>query len=182
MRPAIVLFLFLVLIQAFAMAEVADSAVGGFTIKTTVSLKGSPADVYRKLLKVGDWWNSAHTYSGDSHNLSIEERPGGCWCEKMPGTAGVKHLEVVFLLPGQLLRLTGGLGPLQEMAIVGSMTFKLSAEGSGTKLEFTYAVGGYSPQGLAGIAAPVDQVLMEQIARLKNYIDTGSPSLKSEKK
>jgi uncharacterized protein YndB with AHSA1/START domain len=135
-RPVIVLAVFVALAQCFAAAEVADSGDGGFTIKSTVNLKASPADVYRKVLKVGDWWSSDHTYSGDSHNLTIEERPGGCWCEKMPGAAGVKHMEVVFLLPGQLLRFTGGLGPLQEMAIVGSMTFKLSAEGGGTKLEY----------------------------------------------
>ena len=182
MRSATILFVLVVLIQSTAIAEVADSAAGGFTIKTAVSLKAAPTDVYRKLLKVGDWWSSDHTYSGDSHNLTIEERPGGCWCEKMPGSGGVKHMEVVLLLPGQMLRLSGGLGPLQEMAIAGSMTFNLSADGSGTKLEFTYAVGGYSPQGLAGIAAPVDQVLMEQIARLKNYVDTGNPAPRSEKK
>lgn len=79
-----------------AAAEVADSSASGFTIKTTLSIQAAPDEVYRQLIHVGDWWDSVHTFSRDAHNLSIEERAGGCFCEKLPNGGGVRHLEVLF--------------------------------------------------------------------------------------
>jgi hypothetical protein len=74
----------------------------------------------------------------------------------------------------------GGLGPLQSMAVNGSMTFTLSqADNGGTKLEYEYAVGGYSPDGLEGIAGPVDRVQLEQLQRLQHFIETGNPDAPS---
>src|SRR5215469_13952703 len=93
-------------------AEVKDSTPGGFTIKSTVTIHASPADVYRRLVgEIGNWWSSGHTFSGDAHNLAIEERPMGCFCEKLPNQGGVRHMEVVFVAPGKTLGLIGGLGP-----------------------------------------------------------------------
>ena len=63
-----------------AAAEVADSSAGGFTVKTTFTIQASPDEVYRRLIHIGDWWDSEHTYSGDAHNMTIEERAGGCFC------------------------------------------------------------------------------------------------------
>jgi uncharacterized protein YndB with AHSA1/START domain len=166
-------------------AEVADSSANGFTIKITTSIHAAPADVYKKLVhNVGDWWNPQHTFSGDAHNLSIEEHPMGCFCEKLPNGAGVRHMEVLFFAPGKMLRLSGALGPLQELAATGALTFTLTPDNDGTKLEVTYAVGGYLAQGMNSFAAPVDGVLSEQVARLKNYVETGNPGgmAKQEKK
>ncbi len=97
------------------MAEVADSASNGFTLKTTIQIQAPPDTVYRRLIQVGDWWDPAHTFSGDAKNLSIDEKPTGCFCEKLANGGGVRHLEVVFLAPGKRLVLSGGLGPLQSM-------------------------------------------------------------------
>jgi uncharacterized protein YndB with AHSA1/START domain len=98
----------------WAAAEVVDSASNGFTVKTTLNIKAPPDDVYRRLVQnIGDWWNPDHTYSHNSHNLSIEEKPMGCFCEKLPNGGSVRHMEVVFLVPGKMLGMTGGLGPLQ---------------------------------------------------------------------
>ncbi|HEV2964268.1 MAG TPA: ATPase [Candidatus Angelobacter sp.] len=153
-------------------AEVVDSSANGFTVKTTLTIKAAPDAVYRQIIRVGDWWDSAHTFSGDAHNLSIEEKSMGCWCEKLP-QGGVRHMEVVFFSPGKKLVMVGGLGPLQTMAVSGAMTFQLSPVEGGTKLEVTYAVAGYSPTGLNTLAAPVDSVLGQQFVRLKNYMETG---------
>ena len=114
---------------------------------------------------------------GNSHNLSIEEKPMGCFCEKV-GKGAVRHMEVVFFAPGQTLVMTGGLGPLQSLGIAGSMRFQLSKTQGGTKLEVTYAVGGYSPGGLNQLAAPVDSVLTQQVTRLKNLVERGDPAAK----
>jgi len=60
------------------------------------------------------------------------------------------------------------------MGLTGSLTFSLSKSDSGTKLEVTYAVGGYAPGRLNNFAAPVDNVIYEQVTRLKNFIEKGS--------
>jgi hypothetical protein len=140
-------------------------------------MKGVPDDVYRKVVRnIGDWWDPDRALSGDSHNLTIEEKPTGCFCEKLPGGGGVRHMEVVFLAPGKQLVLAGAFGPLQSMAASGSMTIKLSPVGSGTKLEVTCAVVGYLPAGMNTWAAPVDSVLQLQFTRLKNYAERGNPA------
>lgn len=162
-----------------AAAEVADSAAGGFTVKTTFTIQASPEEVYRRLIHIGDWWDSAHTYSGDAHNMTIEEKAGGCFCEKLANGGSVRHLEVLFVAPGKTLRMGGGLGPLQGIASSGSMTIKLSPADGGTKLEMTYAVAGYLPSGMNTLAEPVDSVLTGQFTRLKNLSERGDPA-KSE--
>jgi uncharacterized protein YndB with AHSA1/START domain len=180
MRNNIVVAALVCLLAQMAAAEVADSAANGFTVKITTQIHASPTDVYSRLVhNVGDWWNSAHSFSKDAHNLSIEDRPLGCFCEKLAG-GGVRHMEVVFAAPGKMLRMSGGLGPLQGLATAGTMTFTFTPAEGGTKLELTYTVVGYTPQGMNTWAAPVDAVLTEQMTRLKNYIETGDPAGKAE--
>jgi uncharacterized protein YndB with AHSA1/START domain len=167
------LFLFATVL---ANAEVVDSAAGGFTIKTTMDIRAAPDEVYRRLVSnIGDWWNSAHTFSGDAHNLRIEDRPGGCFCEKLPNNGFVRHLDVIHAAPGKRIVLSGGFGTLQNLAVAGSMQIQLSPAEGGTKLELTYAVAGYLAKGMNTWAAPVDRVLGEQFTRFKSYVETGNP-------
>lgn len=155
-----------------AQPEVLDSSAGGFTVRATVSIAASPDEVYRRILhNIGDWWSSDHTFSGDAHNLSIEEKPMGCFCEKLPNQGSVRHMEVVYLAPGKTIGLNGALGPLSSLAATGSMQIQLTAAGSGTNLVATYAVAGYLPAGMNTWAAPVDGVLNEQFSRLKAYVE-----------
>jgi len=169
----------LALAPTWAAAEVVDSSSTGFTVKLAIAIEAPPADVYQRLIhNVGDWWNPAHTYSGDAHNLSIEEKPMGCFCEKLPGGGGVRHMEVIYLAPGKALGLAGGLGPLQTMAVTGSMRFVITPAPGGSLLEVTYAVGGYLKAGLDTLAKPVDAVLLDQLTRLKNFIQHGDPAPK----
>lgn len=171
-----------VLGQGWAGAEVVDSSSNGFTVKTTLAIQATPADVYRRLVhNVGDWWDSEHTYSGNSHNLSIDEKPMGCFCEKLANRGGVRHMEVVRFDPGKTLVMTGGLGPLQSMAASANMTIQLSPAAGATKLEMTFAVTGYAPGGMNTLAAPVDSVLQQQFTRLKNYVEHGDPKPKTNR-
>ena len=159
-------------------AEVADSSPAGFTVKISFSVKATPAAVYDAVVKPANWWSSGHTFSGDAHNLSIDAKPMGCFCEKLPNGGGVRHLEVVSVMPGKLLVMTGGLGPLQSQALSGSMSIAIAAAGDETKLSMTYAVAGYVPAGTNTWAAPVNGMLSEQFTRLKNYIEHGTPETK----
>jgi uncharacterized protein YndB with AHSA1/START domain len=164
------------LAPASARSAVVDSSAGGFTIKTTMTIQAKPEEVYQRLLRIGDWWESAHTYSGDAHNLSIEEKPMGCFCERLPGQGGVRHMEVVYFAPGKRLVMIGGLGPLQSMGAAGSLTIEIAPAEDGVKLEYTYAVGGYLPAGMNTLAPVIDTVLGRQFARFKNYVEHGNPA------
>lgn len=159
------------LVPADARADVVDRSPAGFTLKTTVQV-AAPADrVYRTLVDIGSWWGKDHTFSGDASNLTIAAQPGGCFCEKLPNGGGVEHGRVVNVVPGSLLRLASALGPLQELGVAGSLTWQIAASGQGSTVTLTYAVGGYTPGGLDKLAAPVDQVLSEQVRNLKAYVE-----------
>ncbi len=55
------------------------------------------------------------------------------------------------------------------------MTWDFETVEEGTRIRFTYAVGGYMNGGLEQMAEPVDFVLGEALLRLQTYIETGSP-------
>jgi uncharacterized protein YndB with AHSA1/START domain len=160
-------------------AAVADSAANGFTVKLDFNIQAPPQDVYRHLVhNVGDWWSPMHTFSGDSHNLSIDDKATGCFCEKLATGGSVRHLEVVYADPGKKLVFSGALGPLQSIAATGSMSIQLATAGDGTKLAVVYTVTGYLPAGMNTWATPVDSVLNEQFTRLKSLIENGKAATK----
>jgi uncharacterized protein YndB with AHSA1/START domain len=166
-------------IPTLVRAEVADSAANGFTVKLSVTIQAPPQEVYRRLVhNVGDWWDPDHTFSGDSHNLSIDDKTMGCFCEKLPSGGAVRHLETIRVDPGKTLVLSGALGPLQSMAATGTLTIQLAPEGEGTKLAVVYALTGYFPAGMNTLAAPVDSVLTQQFTRLKAFVETGKAAPK----
>ncbi len=57
-------------------------------------------------------------------------------------------------------------GPLQEMGVSGVLTFTVAPHPNGAKVTMTYRVTGDTSLNLNTIAAPVDNVLMEQFGRL----------------
>jgi uncharacterized protein YndB with AHSA1/START domain len=172
------LFCYVVLGSPAAFADVVDSAPNGFTLKVVVDAAAPAALVYRALTeRIGAWWDSSHSFSGNAANLSIDARPGGCFCETLPGGGGVRHMTVTYADPGKLLRLSGGLGPLQDLAVTGAMTWKLTEASGRTTIEVTYKVGGYVPggTGVGALAAPVDAVLTAQVKRLAQFVEKSTP-------
>jgi hypothetical protein len=156
-------------------AEVVSAAGNGFELRETAHTAASSDKVYAALLEPAHWWNSDHTFSGNAANLALDARAGGCWCETLPGGGSVEHLRVVYVAPGKTLRLRGALGPFQGLAVDGVMTWSVkSAAGGGTDISFTYALGGYAKDGLEGMSKMADQVLGEQLGRLKKVVD-GEP-------
>jgi hypothetical protein len=61
--------------------------------------------------------------------------------------------------PGELLRLRGSLGPLQEMAVTGVLTVTLTGKDGGTEAVVTYRLSGDASHKLDGFIAGVDQVI-----------------------
>ena len=153
-----------------ATAEVIDADKHGFTLSNEVVVDATRAEAWVAAVdNIDQWWNADHTISGDASLLSIDARPLGCFCENTGG--GVVHLMVTTVSQHVNLRLTGGLGPLGLMGVNGNMTWEFFDVDGGTKIRFTYAVGGYSPDGLDSIAGGVDYVIAEALSLLKTYID-----------
>lgn len=156
-------------------AEVVDSASHGFSLNNKVEVQVSPEKAYDSIVRdISLWWDPDHTFSGDSGNLSLVDQANGCFCEKLPSSGGVRHGTVVYAAPGKLLRLTGGLGPLQGMAVVGTMSYRMARSEERTTITMEYQVSGYYPDGLDTLADTVDGVLKGQLLRLKKHIEESS--------
>ena len=149
----------------------------GFLVKFDISINAPAAKVYDALVgQVGSWWDPQHTYSGDAKNLSLDARPGGCFCEKLPNGGGIEHARVIYVAPREVLRLSGALGPLQGSGVAGTLTWKLTSGTDNTRLQLSYSVGGFIDGGFEKIAPAVESVLRVQLDRLKQFAETGKPT------
>lgn len=167
----------LAMLPTAAEAEVKLIAANGFVSENNLVVSATPAATYAALGQIGRWWSGAHTYSGNAANLKLELRAGGCLCETVPKDGGtVEHMRVVQARPGTMLRLQGGLGPLQSQAVTGTLTWSLKAVPGGTEITQTYLVGGFIQGGAEAMALPVDQVVGEQLAGLGRFL-AQSPKL-----
>ncbi len=156
-------------------AAVTSASPSGFELKQVVHIAASPARVYAALIQPAKWWDSGHTYSHNAANLSLDAHPGGCFCEALPNGGFVQHLSVVFAAPGQSLELRGALGPFHARGVDGVLAFNIAPAGDGVDLTMTNDLGGYMSEGMEQWAPRADTMLAGQIARLKHYVETGSP-------
>lgn len=162
-----------------AIAEVTATGDAGFVSRNQVDVPASPDLAWQAMLQPELWWSGAHTYSGDARNMSLAAVPGGCFCEAIPARAdgreagGVEHMHVIYVAPQAVLRMTGGLGPLQSEPARGVLTMTIEPSGSGSKITWEYAVGGYLRMSAAQLAPLVDQVIGEQLSRLAAHLAEG---------
>ena len=153
-------------------ADVVDKGPAGFTLRIEQRTTATPAAAYKAFVEgVTAWWDSAHTYSGSSKNLSIEARPGGCFCEAFPSGGGTEHARVIYVEPGKVLRMQGALGPLQSGGVASVLTWAWEPVEGGAKVTLTVVTGGYLAGGFDQIAPLVDGVLKGQVTRLVAYSD-----------
>ena len=145
----------------------------GFEVETSVSISAAPDKVYAAMTRVADWWSGAHTFGGQASNLTLDPHAGGCFCERTSGVE-VRHMTVIFVEPGKILRLGGALGPLQGEGVSGALTLVIRPTPTGSVLVGNYVVGGYLRKGSDFWAGPVDSVLGQQIERLKRLAETGA--------
>lgn len=163
------------LLPSGAIAEVSKSTEYGFLLRNTVTIAAPPAKVWAALIEPARWWNPAHSGSGKAANFRLEARAGGCFCERLADGGSVEHQHVVLVSPNRVLRLTGGLGPLQAEPVNAVLNWELKADGERTTLTQSYAVSGLANGGLAGWSTPVDGVIREQLERLQRWVETGHP-------
>jgi uncharacterized protein YndB with AHSA1/START domain len=169
--------LILVMLSGTAAQSAPQVAPNGFLVKFEVSVNAPATKVYDALVgQIGSWWDSEHTYSGDAKNLSIDARPGGCFCEKLPNGGGIEHARVIYVAPREILRLSGALGPLQPSGVAGTLTWKLTSSTDDTRVQLSYSVGGFIDGGFEKVAPLVESVLRQQLDRLKQFAETGTPT------
>ena len=116
-----------------------------------------------------------HTYSGDAARMSLQMRPGGCFCETLDGGGGIEHMRVTYVQPGERMVLTGSLGPLLYEATAGVMDVKVERIAGGSRVTMNYRAAGFAKGGAAKMAPLVDQVLGEQMKRFRVYAAGGAP-------
>lgn len=162
-----------------ARAEVVETTADRFVTRDTASVKANPLATWLALTKPGEWWNSAHSWSGDAKNMTLTPQGGGCFCERIPvGDSGnssamegsARHAEVLQAFPMKVLRLSGGFGPLQGEPVSGILTITLKEVPGGTRILWEYNVGGPMRYKIAEIAPAVDGVMSEQLKRLQAHL------------
>lgn len=160
-------------------AELVQQADNGFVVQHSITVSTDPDATFAMLRTPAKWWDKDHTWTGNPENLYMDAQAGGCFCELIPNEAttesgapqrtlrgSVQHMQIVYVDPGKLLRLTGGLGPLQGEAVTGALTFTLKPVKGGTRVTLDYVVGGFMRMKTADIAPAVDQVMTAQLSRL----------------
>ena len=172
---AVMLAAFVVTVAApVAQASVHQSSDAGFVIRLAADVPASVEETWQAMVMPSQWWSAGHTYTGDPGNLALDARAGGCFCEEFPDPSSrmapprgsIEHMRVIYVENGRVLRLSGGLGPLQSEAVQGTLTMVIKPIDSGTRIMWEYVVGGYMRTAPAEMAPLVDKVLGEQLANL----------------
>lgn len=167
-----------------AAAKVIEQSADGFVTRDSLVFKATPYETWLALLAPGKWWSDSHSWSGDADNMYISAQAGGCFCELLPIPAkapeGVRrgsalHMMVLQANPPQVLRMRGGLGPLQGEPVDGVLTITITPEGEGATILFEYVVGGYMRFKPAEISAAVDGVMSQQLRGLGNLLGAAGP-------
>ena len=165
-----------------AQADVVVQDAGGFTTRDTVAVEVDTQTAWLALIDPGSWWSDSHTWSGDAANMSIEPQAGGCFCERIPATeddgavgleGSARHMVVVQSFPRRVLRMRGGLGPLQSEPADGVLTITLKPVERATQIVFEYVVGGAMRYEVPTIAKAVDGVMSQQLAGLAQKLGGG---------
>lgn len=154
-------------LAAPAGSQVVSSSPNAFHVRHTEPLVTSKEEAWDLLRQPALWWNGEHSYSLDANNFTMDLKPGGCFCERMPDGGFVEHMRVLSFSPGEELVLEGMLGPLRTAPATGVMTFKLEGEGRNSRITLDFKVMGF-PEGNGEMwASAVDGVLGEQMQRLR---------------
>ncbi|MCV6604164.1 MAG: hypothetical protein OIF34_02595 [Porticoccaceae bacterium] len=161
----------LLMFAPLVQAEVKAKGSNGFALEIITQVNASPEKVYQQFLNIGQWWDSAHTYSGDAANLFLEPKAGGRFYEKSADME-VLHMTVTYVKPNQAIHMTGGLGPLQMMGVHGGMVWQFNKLDSGkTEVVHRYQVTGFAEGGLDKLAEVVDRVQVGQVESLKLAVE-----------
>ena len=156
-----------------ASAEVDSAGPHGFEISHSINLDVPREQAFAAFSQVRNWSTTPQTYSGEASPLSAELCQRRLIGERLDGGGGVEHLRVAYLQPGERVVLTGSLGPLLYEATSGVMDVKVEKIAGGSRISMNYRAAGFANGGAEKMAPLVDQVLVEQMKRLRTYAAAG---------
>lgn len=162
------------LATAPASAEVLRAEPHALAIRQTIQLVVPPAEAMAAFTQVASWWSKDHSYSGDAANLSLDARPGGCFCERFADGGGIEHMRVTYVKPGEAMALTGALGPLLAQAVTGVMSVKAERIAGGSRVTIDYRATGFVEGDGSKFAPMVDAMLADQGRRFRAYATTAA--------
>ncbi|MBI5278760.1 MAG: ATPase [Burkholderiales bacterium] len=160
----------LALLATSAHADVTAVSANGFTSTFRKEVGVAPAQAYDAIGRLPQWWNQEHTYSGKAANLRLGLKAGDCFCEDWDGNS-IEHARVLLVMRNQLVRMEGGLGPLQPLAVSGVLTLSTGTRDGKAFMQMVYKVSGAPETGFDKLAPLVDRVMGEQFTRWANYVE-----------
>ena len=172
MLKALIAAAALMLAAAPVSAEVVSRSADGFVLRFAVGVEAAPEDVVAAVSELPQWWDPAHTYTGDSANLSLVFEEGGCWCEKLADGTVFEHAEVT-RITADWVTINAALGPLHDKATKAELTFGSEPENRGRLVTIDFLVEG---PGLGAMADGVNMVMDQAFDRLVHQIEYGEPA------
>jgi len=162
-----------------AAAQVIERSADHFVLRYEIDLESPPEDMWVSLEEIGQWWDSAHTYSGDASNMTLVLVPGGCFCEKLADGAEFEHGRVIAADPETGVLLDAPLGPLKGKATMAqwSIGWTGAPQGGGWRLVMTFVVRG---PGLGALADGVDSVMRTQYGRFTHFLHYGEAPVETD--
>lgn len=158
----------------FAKPQVILVAEHGFIVENTVTTEHSSDQLWRGLIQDVDlWWPKDHSWWGKEGTFNIDPKAGGCFCE-VAGNKSAEHMRISFVEPNKLLRMTGGLGPLQGMGMNGALDWKFASQEGKTVVTLTYRVTGIHTESFQQLAEIVAKVQGIQLGSLISHVESKS--------
>ena len=152
-----------------AAAEIASRSDDAFTLTFSARTSYGPGRIAGSLEGLPHWWDPAHTYSGDAANLSLDLRPGGCWCERLADGTDFDHGRTVSVTFGEIL-FHAPFGPLRDRATRADLTVAWSLADREMEPSWTFVVEG---PGVGAMAEAVDGVMEGGFRRWIHWLETG---------
>lgn len=152
-----------------ASAEVIARTADSFTLRYSVVMETTPDDLLAGMTHVENWWDGAHSYSGDAKNISVDMTVGGCWCERLPNGTDFRHATVLAIEPDHLT-FNAPFGPLNGKATRADFTVTWPEPNRGWTVTWLMVIEG---PGLGAYADAVDGVMGAGFARFTRYLEYG---------
>lgn len=167
---AILIAAALVLTAQPAAAEVVARSENGFTLRFVAQVAADADRIPASLEALPQWWDGAHSYTGEAANLSLDLKPGGCWCEKMPDGTNFDHGRTTSVEPDRML-FHAPFGPLRGRTTRADLEMTWEPGTEGLTLVWTMTVEG---AGVGAMADPVDGVMGAGFRRWTQHLTAAS--------
>lgn len=162
----------LALAATTAQAEVVERSANRFVLRYAVPVDATAHDIRMALVDLPVWWDSAHTYSGDAANLSLDLSPGGCWCERLANGSDFDHARTV-LVDEDGARFAAPFGPLRGHTERADLAVSWPLVSGYRQLTWDFVIEG---EGIGAMADGVDAVMAAGFARFVAHLGGPAPA------